>query len=79
MGDENAIYNKDLYEVLVDLSIYIIVKLAGGSVFDSQLNGPKEFAVDQVDTSGDLLAHLVAVFVKHIRDHEKLSNRRQDK
>lgn len=76
--DENGavIADKDLYEVLVDLAIYIIIKLAGGSIMSQA--GPKEFSFDQVDSSGDLLAHLVSSFVKHIRDHETLSQRQQN-
>ena len=67
--------SKDLYEVLVDLAIYIIVKLAGNQTQSpsvAQIESGDYFG-DAVDASGDFLAHLVATFIKHVRQHEKLS------
>ena len=73
--DDNNSINKDLYEVLIDLTIFIIVKLAGGTQTAAFSSTDQ---TDQIDASGDLLSHLVTTFVRHVRQHETLSQREQN-
>ena len=57
---------KDLYEVLVDLAIYIIVRLCT-PVPNFRHGEAAGDSAESVDSSGDLLNHLVSTFMRHIR------------
>jgi hypothetical protein len=57
--------NKDLYEVMIDLAIFLIVRLC--SKQDDDLNS------SSIDSASDLLGHVVNTFIKHLRQHETLS------
>lgn len=59
---------------MIDLSVFIIMKLAGSSDHCDQ----QDSVIGPIDASGDFLNHIVAAFVKHVRQHETLSQRQKD-
>ena len=58
---------KDLYEVSIDLAIFVILRLSS-----------TEEETDGIDAGSDFLGHIVTAFVKHLRHHETLSHKAKE-
>ena len=65
---------KDLYEVMIDLAIFILVRLCQPAQ-DSAGDASDRITSEPVDMAGDLQNHIVNTFIKHLRDHEKLAQK----
>lgn len=64
--------SKDLYEVMVDLAIYIFVKLMSRKSSDAY-NKSSVTAAPIVDQASDYSAHIISTFLRHVRNHETRS------
>ena len=61
--------------MMIDLAIFIIVRLC----LPGCVSGAPGSEPEAVDAAGDLLAHLCDTFVRHVRQHETLSQRHKSK
>ena len=74
MQDRIAAASKDLYEVLIDLAIFIIIRLCA-PVQHMRFGEAAGDSAESIDASGEFLNHLIGTFMRHIRQHETLSQR----